>query len=385
MKIGLVLDDSLDSGDGVQQYVMTLGAWLGRNGHEVHYLVGETKRTDIPNVHSLSRNLSVRFNRNRMRTPLPASKERLRELMQKERFDVLHVQMPYSPFLAAKIISLVSNDCAVVGTFHIVPFSKLHIAANKALGRWLKPSLARFDSAISVSSAAQRTLKNYFGLESVVLPNVIDASKFKEAASKSYAKKHPAIVFLGRLVERKGCLQLLKAINLLKNRSGSVGGNIEILVAGRGEQEPKLLSYCKKHRLENSVKFLGFVEEADKPALLASADIAVFPSTGGESFGIVLAEAMAAGAGVVLGGDNPGYRTVLEDCPEALFDPLNTAQLADKLELFIKDTKLSKQLHEKQQSMVERFDVATIGPQILGCYKAAIAKRTKQTHNKDQV
>jgi phosphatidylinositol alpha-mannosyltransferase len=84
LKVGLVLDDSLDSTDGVQQYVLTVGAWLTSQGHEVHYLVGKTTRTDLPNIHSLSRNIRVRYNGNRLSIPLPASKRRLRQVLRTE-------------------------------------------------------------------------------------------------------------------------------------------------------------------------------------------------------------------------------------------------------------------------------------------------------------
>ena len=106
MKIGLVLDDTLDTPDGVQQYVLQVGAWLTDQGHEVHYLVGQTARTDIPNLHSLSRNLKVRFNGNRMSMPLPASRRKLRAFLQEMQFDVLHVQVPYSPFMAGRLLSV---------------------------------------------------------------------------------------------------------------------------------------------------------------------------------------------------------------------------------------------------------------------------------------
>src|SRR4051812_47082988 len=91
-KIGFVLDDGLDKPDGVQQYILTLGAWLSEQGHEVHYLVGQTNRTDIKNVHSLSKNIRVQFNGNRMSIPLPTSSRKLRSFLRAEHFDILHIQ-----------------------------------------------------------------------------------------------------------------------------------------------------------------------------------------------------------------------------------------------------------------------------------------------------
>ena len=107
VKIGLVLDDSLDRTDGVQQYVLCVGQWLQLRGHEVYYLTGETTRTDPKRIHSLSRNVKVRFNGNQLSVPLPASYSKLRRLLTQLDLDVLHVQVPYSPFMAGRLLRLV--------------------------------------------------------------------------------------------------------------------------------------------------------------------------------------------------------------------------------------------------------------------------------------
>src|SRR4051812_41321546 len=103
LKIGFVLDDSLDKPDGVQQYVLSMGEWLRSQGHDIHYLVSTTTRSDLSNVHNLGRFVTVRFNGNAMGTPLPASGRKIKRLLRDEQFDVLHVQLPYSPFLAHKV------------------------------------------------------------------------------------------------------------------------------------------------------------------------------------------------------------------------------------------------------------------------------------------
>lgn len=101
MKIAYVLDDRLDKPDGVQQYVRDMSGWMRDKGHEVHYLVGNSPGATESNLHNLSRTVGVRFNKNRMRIPLPASKRAIKQLLDDERFDVLHVQMPYSPLWLA--------------------------------------------------------------------------------------------------------------------------------------------------------------------------------------------------------------------------------------------------------------------------------------------
>ncbi len=368
LKIGFLLDDSMDSNDGVQQYVKTLGRWLRGTGHDVHYLAGQSQESK--NVHSLSRNVSVSFNGNRLTTPLPAKADVIKALLDKESFDVIHVQMPYSPFMAGKVIKHASNKTAIVGTFHILPYGKFQKRANKALGVVQKRQFSRLDAICSVSGAAQDFAKSHYGLNSSVIPNMIDLKILK-----SDVANHPnRIVFLGRLVPRKGCMQLLKAVSQIPE---NIRKGLEILIAGDGPQKQKLQKYAETHGL-NNVSFLGFIEERRKSDLLASADLAVFPSIGGESFGIVLIEAMAAGTGVVLGGDNPGYKSVLYSCPETLFDPNKSRLLAEKIQTFLNNDDLRRSINAKQRKMVQTYDVNIVGNQILQLYTQAQLHRRQK-------
>lgn len=376
MKIGFVVDDTLDKPDGVQQYVLTLSAWLKNEGHEVHYLVGESKRTDLQNVHSLSKNVNVRFNKNRLSIPLPNSASRLRELIDKEKFDVLHVQMPHNPLLAAKIVRYAHPSSAIVGTFHIAPFSSLETAATRILGRVLKKNLSLFDQIISVSTAAQDFAQKTFKVDSRVLPNVIDVQQFKSNAQKN---SKPTITFLGRLVERKGCEHIIRALAIMEKRHPQISYTFRI--CSDGPDRKKLLELVRSLGLSCEFDFTGYVTEDEKKDYLAQSDIAVFPSTGGESFGIVLIEAMAAGSGVVIGGRNPGYESVLGEIPESLVDPRDHAAFADKLAQILLDTSLSKDLHAKQQHLVKQYDVHYVGPKIVQVYEEAIAKSTRRKHN----
>ncbi len=377
MKIGFVFDDSLDKTDGVQQYILTLGDWLERAGHEVHYLVGESYRKDLAHLHSLSKNLKITFNRNRLSIPLPAKRARLRELLQREHFDVLHIQVPYSPWLAGRIIKAAPSSTAIIGTFHILPFSLIEKAGARLLGLYLKNNSRRFDQIFSVSPAARDFAKSAFGLKSEVLPNVIDLAKFRVNVPKP-SPDTLRLVFLGRLVERKGCMELLRAIHLLTSHSNPPTFKLDIY--GRGPLEAKLKQYVRGHGLSGMVEFHGFIDEADKPTAL-SADIAIFPALGGESFGIVLLEAMAAGAGVVLAGDNPGYRSVLSITPEVLVDAKNTRNFATKLLQFMQDKMFRFSVHTKQQVHVKQFDVGRVGQQLVSEYERAIAKRSTKKDN----
>ena len=418
LRIGFVLDDTLDTPDGVQQYVLTLGKWLSSQGHDVHYLVGESSRKDIDNVHSMARNVRVRFNKNRLSIPLPTRKSQIVQKLAQLDLDVLHVQMPYSPMFAGRVISCAlelgsrkipvtpgtpqpSNDyfstvgvasatpppdiiapesvvgapvgnevsrntskrTKIIGTFHIVPASWLHSAGARSLELVNRRTLKHFDKIISVSPAASQFANTVFGIKSVIIPNVVDEKAMRHAP---ILNKVPHIVFLGRLVERKGCQYLLKALKVLQEK---YSGEYRVTIAGKGPLADKLIKWATKNNLKNTT-FTGYLAEPDKPKLLASADIAVFPSTGGESFGIVLIEAMAAGARVVLGGDNVGYRSVLGDYPDLLVDPHDSLAFADKLQYFLQNSAASAAASAWAKKAIKQYEVAVVGTKILEIYRA---------------
>jgi phosphatidylinositol alpha-mannosyltransferase len=228
---------------------------------------------------------------------------------------------------------------------------------------------------LSVSAAAQTYAKQSFGIDTIISPNVISIRDFH--LRQPVVEKGKRIIFLGRLVERKGCLQLIKAFSLLHRSLPQA----RLIIAGDGPQRQKLEKYVNNQHLDHVVDFLGYVREEDKASLLASADIACFPSLYGESFGIVLIEAMAAGAEVVLGGDNAGYSTVLGERPKLLINPTETQMFAERLTELLTDEKLIEKLHQWQRSAVRQYDLDVVGPQIVEIYNRAIASRLKSRHN----
>jgi phosphatidylinositol alpha-mannosyltransferase len=373
LRVGLVLDDSLDSPDGVQQYILTLGAWLSAEGHEVHYLVGQTTRTDIPNIHSLARNWKVAFNGNRLSVPLPASRKRLRAVVKAQNFDVLHVQTPYSPFMAGRLLHLIGRDTAVVGTFHILPYDRMVLWANRFLALLNHHTAKRFDQMIANSAPSKAFADSTYGFTSSVIPNPFPLATFSVATPA--ANEVPTIVFLGRLVERKGARQLLEAIAAIREQT-LYEGEFRVIIGGKGVLLAELQAFVKAHQLQSIVNFAGFVSEADKPTFLAQADIAVFPSVSGESFGISLLEAMAAARGVVLGGNNPGYRSVLEPLHEdRLVQPNDVASFAAQLASWLGDSTARDQASREQKAYVQQFDVAVVGQQVVEIYSQALRQR----------
>ena len=372
LTVGLVCDTSLDASDGVQQYVITLGEWLRGQGHDVHYLTSSTARTDLPNLHVLSRNIEGRFNGNRLTSPLPASPFTIRDLLRDIKFDVLHIQAPYSPLLAGQVIRAAKPNTAVVGTFHIFPESRLVAVATRSLGLLVSAQLKRFDTMMSVSKAAQDFARESHGIGTKVIPNMIDVARFTPATTKKPGKT-VQIVFLGRLVERKGCMHLLHAIAEVE--ATGLGLDYHVRIGGKGPLRGDLEAYVTSAGLGNRVQFDGFVPEEDKVDYLAAADIAVFPSTGGESFGISLLEGMAASPGVVIAGDNPGYRSVMGSRTSQIINSRDTDNFAHALVRFIAKPEDRRKAHEWQRKHVQTFDVHRVGAQIIEEYEAALRLR----------
>jgi phosphatidylinositol alpha-mannosyltransferase len=375
LRVGLVFDDTLDSSDGVAQYVKTLGAWLSDQGHSVRYLVGETKLKSWHGgqVYSLSKNIKVTFNGNNLSMPLPTVTRRIKRVIAEQGFDVIHVMVPYSPFMAAKVIKAVPKTTAVIGTFHIFPAGWLSALGSKLLRLMLARSLRRFDKIMSVSPAAAEFAQDAYNIRTEIVPNTVDINKFKTTASTNRAAKN--IVFLGRLVDRKGARYLIEAFSSLAM------DNTRLLIAGDGPERENLKALATKLGVNDKVEFLGYIDEADKPALLARADVACFPSLYGESFGIVLIEAMAAGAKVVLAGDNPGYSSVLGGQPKLLIDPKKTDLFASRLRELLTDKPQIKTLERWQRETVQQYDVNTVGKSIASIYNGQIARLAKKGNN----
>ncbi|MBN2177330.1 MAG: glycosyltransferase family 4 protein [Demequinaceae bacterium] len=370
MKVAFVLDDSLDRPDGVQQYVLTIGGYLARKGHEVHFLCSGTTRTDLQNVHSLARNAGVSFNGNTLRIPLPTSRRRLGEFLRRERFDVIHVQTPHSPLFAGRVVREARRlNATIVGTFLIMPSGALSRLGTRMLGRALRRNLRLFDRFCAISPPAVEFARTAFGIECEMIPAAVDVTGIAAAGAlgRNRGDRDRVIVaFLGRMVERKGALELVEA---LARMPFGLRPRMEVRLAGRGPLTDEVRRRIEEHHLGDVVTMPGFVSEEDKPRFLAEADVAVFPATGGESFGIVLAEAMAAGAGAVIGGDNPGYRSVLGDDPDTLVDPGDVEAFAGLLTRLVTTPDLRERIHAEQGERVRRFDIEVVGAEIEAFYR----------------
>lgn len=381
MKIALVLDDTLDTPDGVQQVILQIGRELTSRGHEVHYLTSTTTRRDLPNVHSLAGNLRLRFNGNRIGIPLPANRRRVRELLAEQEFDLVHVSAPYSPLLAGRVVTALPAGTPLVATFMILPLGPVSRWGGKVLGLLQRRQARRFQRFMAVSEPAREFSAFMYGDPGVTTGNPVDVAPFLAARERAVQDPLPGpvrILFLGRLVERKGAGALLRAVRILK---GLTDVPFSVEIAGRGPLLEQYRRYVRDNGLTEQVTFSGFVAEERKADLLAEAHIIALPAFGGESFGISVVEALAAGTGAVLAGDNPGYASTLGPLTECLVDPSDDVSFAARLQELIEDPHLRGRMSARQSEQARLFDTPLVVDRIEEVYAEASAGRLSTTRS----
>lgn len=375
LTIGFVFDDTLDALDGVQQHIITIGTELVRRGHDVHYLVGETHHSPVPQTVSLARNVMVSFNGNRMRIPLPVRKREIRAALAHNNYDILHIQAPYSPLFGGRVLECAPQSTGVVATYHIAPIDQRARYGGRALGLVNAHSHRRVDEVIAVSQVAAQYAQFTAHTHGTIIANPVNVEKFATAAHRATRDAaHPHIVFLGRLVPRKGAQLLLDALDYGERHGMFPMPGLHVTIAGEGP----LMDDCVQRaaRLRTPVQFVGTVDEG-KADLLASADVAVFPAIGGETFGIVLPEAIASGAGVTLAGDNPGYRWTMRGDEDALFSvgPDHARVLAERITRALTDAPWARRLHAREEALLDRYNVQAVTDEVEQVYARAIADR----------
>lgn len=382
MKIAIVLDDTLDSTDGVQQVLLEISRELVRRGNEVHFLTSTTERTDVPHVHSLAKNLRFRFNGNRVGIPLPGSKRAIRKVLAEEQYDVIHVSIPHSPLLAGRVVSSTPAHTPVVGTFMILPLGFLSKWGGKLLGVFQRLGMRRFHELMAVSAPAAEFSRFMYGRPGVVTGNPVNVAPFvdaRESALASPCKNQPVkVLFLGRLVERKGAGELLRALPLVRKLTQT---EFSVEIAGRGPLLKEYQQFVRSENLEDVVSFSGFIPEEKKADLLAQADIIALPAYGGESFGISVVEALAASTGALIAGDNPGYASTLGELRECLIDPKDTQAFAHRLKKLIDSPNYRKELSRRQVEQARLFDTPRVVDKVEQVYTDALAaaKTTKSS------
>ncbi|MBM9467054.1 glycosyltransferase family 4 protein [Nakamurella leprariae] len=371
MRIGVVCPYSFDVPGGVQAHVQDLARALLAMGHQVSVLApgdddrpaGEEPPPDwfVPT----GRSLGIPYNGSVARLSFgPKSYRRVRRWIRSNAFDVLHVHEPVAPSLS--MLALMVAEGPIVATFHTANPRSRMLAAFQPV---LQPFLEKITGRIAVSDLARQVQVEHLGGDAVIIPNGVDVAFFAEARPlDGYPREGGTVGFLGRFDEpRKGMETLLGAMRQL--RPGRPG--LQMLVAGTGNAEALLQQAGPD--LASHVRVLGRVSDVEKARLLRSVDVYCAPNTGGESFGIILTEAMSAGAPVVA-SDLDAFRRVLDDGRAGLLAPVgDAAALAGALAEVLDDPVRAAATADAGRRVVASYDWPVVARRVVKVYETVVA------------
>lgn len=370
MKVGIVCPYDWAAPGGVQAHVRDLAEALIDLGHDVSVLA-PSESDDIAESYVVSggRPISVPYNGSVARLNIGVvSATRVRRWIRDGDFDVVHVHEPAAPSLS--MLACWVADGPVVATWHSsIDNSRAMRAAYFALQTVLEKVSAR----IAVSEKARQTLVEHLGGDAVLIPNGVSCKRYATADPlPGYPRSGPTLLFLGRIDEpRKGLQVLLAALPAI----GAEHPDVKLLVAGPGDTEA--LAAALPPEVAPHVEFLGLVSDADKVAAFHSVDLYVAPNTGGESFGIVLLEAMASKAPVVA-SDIDAFSRVLEaGNAGALFANEDVADLSRVVNSLLNDRGERDRLAEEGLRRARMFDWATVARDVERVYESVTVSGEK--------
>lgn len=363
MRIGIVCPYSWDIPGGVSAHVADLAEALIRMGHFVSVLAPAEFDELLPDyVVSTGKPRAVKYNGSVARLSFgPIAARKVSKWIEEGEFDVLHVHEPLAPSLS--VLACWAAKGPIVATWHSsMDRSRMMLTLSKLA----QTAMEKVSARIAVSEAARATLIKHVGGDAVVIPNGVDVSTFKNAKPMfGWPGANQSIVFLGRGDEpRKGLGVLVAAYPKIRK----IHPNVRLLIAGPGEPADTLKSLNREDRA--SVTVLGMVAPQDKSSVLASGTIYVAPNTGGESFGIVLLEAMASGTPVVA-SDLEAFERVLDHGRAGVTfaneDPGDLARVASEL---LANPARRTELSEQGKLRADEFDWSVVANKIVDVYES---------------
>ncbi|RME42687.1 MAG: glycosyltransferase family 1 protein [Chloroflexi bacterium] len=377
MKIAQVSPYDIAYAGGVQEHIRHLSEHFRLMGHQVQILAASSADEDElqDNIIKVSDTiLPIPFSGSIVRISIsPRVYWRIKRILEEGQFDIIHLHEPIVPLLP--LVVLRHAKAVTVGTFHA--YRDTHAAYE-----WGKPAIQHFidrlDGKIVVSEAARSTVARYFPGEYVVIPNGVEVERFADptlAPIEAFDDGRPNVLFVGRLEKRKGFKYLLEAFRFVK----AAVPKARLLVVGQYEEEElePFEWYVRHHELEG-VHFIGYVPGEELPRYYRTADVCCVPSTGFESFGIVLLEAMASGTPVVA-SSIPGYREVLTDGREGrLVTPADVDELASAVIALLNDPDMRRQMGQAGQATAQRYRWETIAQRVLDLYERLLAERQRR-------
>ncbi|GIF13215.1 glycosyltransferase family 4 protein [Actinoplanes teichomyceticus] len=378
MRIGIVSPYSFDVPGGVQNHIMDLAEALIGLGHDVSVLAPADEDAQLPEyLVPAGRAVPLPYNGSVARIAFgPVSTARVRRWLARGEFDVLHVHEPLTPSLS--LLAVLSARGPVVATFHTAMTRSRALAAAQ---NFLQPVMEKITARIAVSELARKVQVEHLGGGAVEIPNGVAVAKFATATPlPGWPGEGGALGFLGRFTEPRKGFPLLRTafVALAGQRPG-----LRLLVAGPGDADELFAGIPAA--LHSRVEFLGLVSEPDKARMLRSVDVYVAPNTGGESFGMILTEAMAAGA-TIAASDLDAFRRVLDGGRAgALFANGDAAALTALLGELLDDPRRRADLASCARTAVSAFDWPSVAARVLEVYTTAIEATDGRVFDDDGV
>ena len=368
LKIGIVCPYSWDTPGGVQNHIRDLAEFLIASGHNVSVLAPAIDETKLPDyVVNAGKPISIPYNGAVARVLFgPVAFARVRQWISQGDFDLLHLHEPAIPSIS--LLACWAADGPMVGTFHAAAKRQKIIFA---IGPILEPAIEKLSARIAVSEAARLTLTDHLDTDAVIIPNGIYANRYTEGKSIDKWSGN-TIGFIGRFEEpRKGLSVLVDALPVISR----FAPDVRVLVAGPGD--PAEVIENIDPQLRQRFEFLGKISEAEKADFMSSVAVYVAPNTGGESFGIILAEALAGGACVVA-SDIPAFDDLLgQGQYGALFESESATELAKVVIDLLRDENKRKELSSRGKERAQLFDWKVVAQQIHSVYEMSIVGSPK--------
>lgn len=375
MKIGIVLPYSIDKGGGVRSYVLALREELKRRGHDVWIITPEPrgyKSRPPEGVIFIGNSTDWKSpTATTIQVSAAGDADRIHEVMEQEKFDLIHVHEPWIPILARQILA--RSNTINVATFHAkLPDNVMSKTIERVITPYTRSVLRHIDVMTAASEPGSEYIRTLTSKPIHMVPLGVDLRQFKPGPDSQLQKK-PTIFYVGRLEKRKGVRYLLQAFAIVQQQIPDA----QLVIGGDGPDRKKLELLATELGLRN-IRFLGYVEEADKIKWMQTCTVFCAPSIYGEGFGIVIIEALACGAPVVAGA-NPGFASALTGRGRiGLVNPFDAADFARRLSLHLEDAGLRSFWRQWSREYVKQFDYRRIVDKYEVIYEEAARKHKKK-------
>ncbi|MCX8178890.1 MAG: glycosyltransferase family 4 protein [Candidatus Aenigmarchaeota archaeon] len=372
MRIALVSSNSFHSYGGIQNHVLGLYNYLKSKGHYVKIISPKFKNERPVNHDHIFVGQSTKISMNGGLTDFTilTKKDNLKQLFENEKFDIIHI---HNPNLMISLQILANSNSKNIITFHVLPDQSSLYGIFKRVIKGLKKIkiYKKINGVIYVSKPVKKYFARYFRFKSQIIPNGIEIERFNSNEKiEKFNDGKINLLFLSRIEKRKGLIYLIKAFEILRKKNDK----IRLIVAGTGNLEKACKKYVQKRKIPD-VEFVGSISDEDKIKYYNTCDIFCAPSIFGESFGIVLIEAMASGKPIV-GFANKGYKTLLSGkAGKFLAKPKNHNSLARKINILLKNKELREEIGKWGKEEVKNYSWNVVGEKIENFYRSVLNEK----------